>query len=96
MLQTQFYANLGIDTRTPGLEVRIHLTGKGRSRLSVDDSLDEILEEDQKRCRASKTTSVSSTWVYISGPNPFIAAGEEACKKRHENGVDWYGAKWDI
>jgi hypothetical protein len=30
------------------------------------------------------------------GPNPFIAAGEEACKKRHEKGVDWYGTKWYI
>lgn len=62
----------------------------------MGDSLDEILEEDGKRSGRSETVSMSSTWVYISGPNPFIAAGEEACKKRHGKGVDWYGAKWDI
>lgn len=35
-------------------------------------------------------------WVYISGPNPFIAAGEKACKARQGRGVEWYGARWDI
>jgi len=35
-------------------------------------------------------------WVYISGPNAFIAAGEAACKKRRGRGVECYGAKWDI
>lgn len=32
-------------------------------------------------------------WVYISGPNGFIAVAEEACKKE---GVSYYGARWDI
>ncbi|KUJ09556.1 uncharacterized protein LY89DRAFT_675728 [Mollisia scopiformis] len=68
-----------------GLDVRVHLTGPGKQRLSVDDALDRILGE-----------GASSTWVYISGPNAFIAAGEMACKKRQERGVEWYGARWDI
>ena len=35
-----------------------------------------------------------SMWVYISGPNQFIAAAEEACKATP--GVEWYAARWDI
>lgn len=34
-----------------------------------------------------------STWVYLSGPNAYIASGEKACK---ETGIDYYGARWDI
>lgn len=33
-------------------------------------------------------------WVYLSGPNPFIQAGEAACKA--SGGVEWFGARWSI
>lgn len=36
------------------------------------------------------------TWVYISGPNPFIAACEAGCKKLQSAGVEFYGARWDV
>lgn len=45
---------------------------------------------------ASEATETSKSWVYISGPNAFIEAGEEACRARHSRGVDCYGARWDI
>lgn len=37
--------------------------------------------------------TAGSVWVYLSGPNPFIASGEAACKTL---GVDFYPARWDI
>ena len=80
-------------SRSSGLETRIHLTGNGRKRLSVDDALDDIMKEDGEK---SLPSTAASTWVYISGPNAFIEAGEVACKKRQKRGVEWYGARWDI
>jgi hypothetical protein len=41
----------------------------------------------------SNPTTKGCMWIYISGPNAFIAAGEVACKERYRRGVDWYGAK---
>ncbi|KAE8445704.1 hypothetical protein EG329_012883 [Mollisiaceae sp. DMI_Dod_QoI] len=79
-------------TSTSSLDVRLHVTGGGRARLSVGDALDQILDEDVADSSASGS---ASTWVYISGPNAFIAAGETACKERQEKGVDWHGARWD-
>jgi len=35
-----------------------------------------------------------SIWVYLSGPNKFIDAGEAACKAT--KGVEWFGARWEI
>ncbi|KAI9881083.1 MAG: hypothetical protein M1830_008241 [Pleopsidium flavum] len=66
------------------LEVRIHLTGGDRPRLDIEQTLGSICGESTK----------SSVWVYLSGPNRFIEAGEKACKAAP--GVDWYGARWDI
>ena len=64
---------------TPGLEVRPFLTGKTRGRLNMDDTIDSLKEKGGR------------TWVYISGPNPFIEAGEKACRRA---GVDFFGARW--
>ena len=66
---------------TGGLEIRPHLTGKGRDRLDACRTISEI-------CSSELT---GSTWVYISGPNPFIEAGEKACRSL---GVAFYGARW--
>ncbi len=67
-----------VDT-TPGLEVRSFLTGKGRSRLNMEETIDSEKEKGGR------------TWVYISGPGPFIEAGEKACR---QSGVDFFGARW--
>ena len=64
---------------TPGLEVRPFLTGKGRDRINMEETIGSITE------------SGGRTWVYISGPNPFIEAGEKACRRF---GVDFFGARW--
>lgn len=64
---------------TPGLEVRSFLTGKGRSRMNMEETIGGI------------KVNGSRTWVYISGPNPFIEAGERACRR---SGVDFFGARW--
>lgn len=74
-----------------GYETQIHLTGEGRKRLSVGDTLDNIVREE-----TANSSDPASIWVYLSGPNAFIEAGEAACKERHAKGVDWYGARWDI
>ncbi|MCJ1414468.1 hypothetical protein MMC32_000794 [Xylographa parallela] len=66
------------------LELRVHRTGKGRPRLDVAEALASVCDE----------MPGGSTWCYLSGPNAFIAAGEAACKAR--DGVDFYGARWDI
>ncbi|KAG4437822.1 hypothetical protein IFR05_006709 [Cadophora sp. M221] len=81
-------------TSSSALEIRIHLTGDDRPRLSVEDALDEILSQDAQK--TSPASGNAKTWVYISGPNAFIAAGESACRERARRGVEWYGAKWEI
>lgn len=65
--------------KTPGLEVRSFLTGKGRDRINMEETIGSIMENGGR------------TWVYISGPNPFIEAGEKACRT---SGVDFFGARW--
>lgn len=52
--------------------------------MDFNETLGEILTEDPH----------GKTWVYISGPKPFIDAGKSACKGR--DGVDLYAASWDI
>ncbi|MCJ1432439.1 hypothetical protein MMC27_001795 [Xylographa pallens] len=66
------------------LELHVHRTGKDRPRLDIAEALASVCHE----------TPGGSTWCYLSGPNAFIAAGETACKARE--GVDFYGARWDI
>ena len=68
--------------QTPGLEVRPHLTGKGRDRLDARQTISEL---------CSSEPATGRTWVYISGPNPFIEAGEKACRALN---VSYYGARW--
>ena len=65
--------------KTPGLEVRPFLTGKGRGRVNMEETIDSIKETGGR------------TWVYISGPGPFIEAGEKACRR---SGVGFFGARW--
>lgn len=67
---------------SPGLEVRSHLTGKGHGRLDAEKTINEICPNDDALAR---------TWVYISGPNPFIEVGEKACR---DLGVAFFGARW--
>lgn len=69
---------------TPDLEIRVYLTGKDRPRLDIGETLGSIRGQSPE----------GPTWVYLSGPKPFIEAGEKACKAAP--GVEWYGARWDI
>lgn len=69
---------------TPGLELRIYPTGPGRDRVDLRRTLADIATEDPS----------GRTWVYVSGPKAFLAAGEEAC--RAVGGVDCFAASWDI
>ena len=68
-----------VENTTPGLEVRPFLTGKGRDRMDMDKELNSITENGGR------------SWVYLSGPNMFIEAGESACRR---SGVDFFGARW--
>ena len=65
-----------------GLEVQRHLTGEGRSRLDMGETLTSI------RSAALK----DRMWVYISGPKGFIEAGKNACEVV---GVEFFAAGWD-
>lgn len=76
------HVRLSFFQESPGLEVRSHLTGKGRTRLDAKKTISEICTNDDAGAR---------TWVYISGPNPFIEAGEKACR---DLGVAFFGARW--
>ena len=78
-LSTDWHSNTLIVDTTPGLEVRSFLTGKGRRRVKMKETIDSIKENGGR------------TWVYISGPGPFIEAGEKACRR---SGVDFFGARW--
>ena len=76
------------------LQLQTYLTGPGRPRLDLGQKLAEIREEAGLR---------ESTWVYLSGPDGFIAAGERACKEAAteaagaETGkVEHYGARWSV
>lgn len=69
---------------TEGLELKTYPTGPGHKRVDMGRTLAEIQTEDPS----------GRTWVYISGPKPFITAGEEAC--RTVGGVECFAASWDI
>lgn len=75
--------------------MRVHFTGKGRKRLDPSKCLEEVLGGSGL---VKSEGVMADTWVYISGPNKFITAGEQACKERRASGkaIDWYGAKWHI
>lgn len=67
-----------------GLEIQTFLTGPGRARVDIDQVLGDVREAEPK----------GRTWVYISGPNPFIEAGKRACKAAGD--VEFYAASWEI
>ncbi len=71
------------------LEVRTHLTGKGREELYFWDTLDRVLEEDGCAVREDGTAKTASLWCYVSGPRKFVGGAEQACKERQEGGVEW-------
>nr|POE63036.1 ferric reduction oxidase 4 [Quercus suber] len=75
-------ANGVLDLRCDGLEYRIQKTGEGRSRLDIGKTLNEV-------CGPFG----SETWCYISGPNGFITAAEQACNRIV--GLTWFSARWD-
>ena len=77
------YAELPFLRPWPGLEVREHLTGKGRQRLDLSETLQEIVKENPGR-----------TWVYLSGSTDFVVTGEKVCKTMEGRGVEYYGARW--
>lgn len=81
------------ETSVPGLEIRVHKTGQGKPRLDIGEAIDKILEEN---IAGRKQGEDESMWVYVSGPNAFIATGLEACKERRDRGVEPYGAKWEL
>ncbi len=74
----------GKEPSQTALEVQVHLTGKGRPRLDMYNTLSSIQSREPE----------GSMWAYLSGPNRFIEAGEDACKAT--TGIDWYAARWDI
>ena len=69
--------------KSAGLEVRTHLTGEGRNRVDVKETLGSIIREGGD----------GRVWVYISGPKAFMENGKTVCK---EAGVDVYAPSWDI
>ena len=73
------------------LQVQIHKTGNNRPRLDIAQTLASIRADGDAKVE-------DSVWVYISGPNKFIEAGERACKAAAAGGegIGWYGARWDI
>jgi len=76
-----------------GLELRTHLTGKGRPRLDAKATIQDIMgkagiSEDIEGPKMMKRQK--HVWVYISGPDGFVTAGELACKALY---LDSYGAR---
>jgi len=91
-----------------GLDFRAHLTGAGRPRLDARAAVANTLTfaeaeadgqgiagacVDYAPAPGDRACSRARVWVYISGPNAFIEAGETACKTL---GVEYYGARWEI
>ena len=74
-----------------------HITGTGRPRLDFATVMPSYLNENE------------STWVYFSGPNGFMNAGEQVCidlkssRKKSAKAakvksqlLEWYCARWDV
>lgn len=76
-----------IEPRAQGLELRRFRTGPGYARVDLRSELTELAKGGER------------TWVYVSGPNAFIDAGQEAClavKRVRGVDLDFYCARWDI
>jgi len=78
------FVELPFIEKCEGLEMQTYLTGPGRARVDVDQVLGDVREAEPK----------GRTWVYISGPNPFIEAGKRACKAAGD--VEFYAPSWEI
>ena len=78
-----------IEPKAEGLELRKYLTGPGKSRVDLRQTLSQICtEENRKDAR---------TWVYISGPSKYIESGKEACEDiKQKADLDFYAASWDV
>jgi hypothetical protein len=76
-----------------GLELRTHLTGKGRPRLDAKAEMQTIIGEvgiSEDIGGTKLTKRQKQVWVYISGPDGFVTAAELACKALY---LDSYGAR---
>jgi len=89
------------EAANPGLEVRPHFTGKGHERLDMEGAVRGIVSESVSESESERGVGVGGeargrgrTWVYLSGPNPFIETGEKACRELKGLGVEFYGARW--
>ena len=69
------------ELKCEGLEFRIYKTDSTRPRLDMRKELRQICGDDGR-----------DSWCYISGPDGFISAAEQACS--HVNGLTWFAAKW--
>ena len=87
-----------------GLEFQTHLTGHGRPRPDLSNIIASTMRSDPASRGARKAHGHSHrTWVYISGPNGFIASGKKACEEEDmraraggEGGaVEVFAASWD-
>ena len=82
--------------RKSGLEVQAHLTGQGRPRPDLSQILASTINPNHAPSIADKN---HQTWVYISGPKGFIAAGKKACEEENikagGNVVEIFAASWD-
>ena len=74
------------------LEVRVHMTGKGRKAVCYYNTLDGVLLRDPEREGRGAAFGVdekASVWVYVSGSERFVEKAEKACKARQGRGVEW-------
>lgn len=90
-----------------GADLRVvrHLTGGGRPRVDFGAEIGRFGDEcaGVGNGEEKKGLVVGKGWVYFSGPNAFMQAGEEACvEERRRRGwgeggmLEWYCAKWDV
>ena len=71
-----------------------HLTGPGRPRLDMQEAIRRATSAEPGSLVTDDGVSGKKTWVYISGPKPFMDAGKKACEA--VEGVDVYAPSWDI
>ncbi|KAI4157934.1 MAG: hypothetical protein L6R39_000566 [Caloplaca ligustica] len=79
------YIDLPCLERDPELDFRVCLTGPGRPRQDMKESMERLRES---------TPSDASIWTYISGPSGFIEAAKTACKGVPK--LDYHAASWEI
>lgn len=78
-----------IEPMAEGLELQKCITGPGRPRVDMERALSEVCVKGNGEGKRA--------WIYISGPNKYIEAGRQACKKvKRQCDLDFYAASWDI